>query len=179
MKGKLLIASPHLLTDAYFSKSVIFIVDDNDDGTVGMILNRPLLYRLSEATSLGGDFQLFHGGPVEEDHLYFIHKIPEIIPGGLPITGNIHFGGDFDQLNKNLKENSGLFSDVNIRFFVGYSGWAPGQLQGEINENAWFVSDLIIDPFAVNPGTLWRDLLPRVAPEFALWKNAPDNPELN
>ncbi len=179
MTGKLLIASPHLLTDGYFSKSVILITDDTETGTVGMILNRPLLYRLSEATSLKGDFQLFHGGPVEEDHLYFIHRLPDQIQNGVPVKDNIFFGGDFEQLKNGLNQNPGIFSDNNIKFFVGYSGWSPGQLQHEIGEKAWFVSDLVIDPFTINPRTVWGDLLPQVAPQYELWKNAPDNPELN
>jgi len=177
MKGKLLIATPELLTDNIFSQSVILITDDHDEGTVGFILNKPLPASVNEVTNFQIPLQLYNGGPVSPDRLYFIHRIPEIVPGGYEVVPGLYWGGELEKLNDpdmmpdNLSEK--------IKFFVGYSGWSKGQLEDEIKRGAWLVSDLRVDPITVNPKTLWKEMLVRTAPELSLWKNAPVNPELN
>ncbi|NPA43256.1 MAG: YqgE/AlgH family protein [Chlorobi bacterium] len=177
MKGKLLIATPELLTDNVFSQSVILITDYHDDGTVGFILNKPLMVRVNEVTNLEFPHQLYNGGPVSPDRLYYIHKIPDLIPGGYPVYEGLYWGGNLEE----LRRKSELHDDLadKIKFFIGYSGWSKGQLEEEIRNGAWLVSDKKIDPVNVNPKTLWKELLVETAPEMELWKNAPLNPELN
>ena len=177
MKGKLLIATPELLTDSIFSQSVILITDYHDDGTVGFILNKPLPATVNEVTKLDIPLQLYNGGPVSPDRLYFIHRLPDLVEGGYEIYPDLFWGGDLRKL-----QNAALPHDKlseNIKFFVGYSGWSKGQLEEEIERGAWLVTDKKIDPIRINPKTLWKELLVKTAPDLALWKNAPLNPELN
>jgi len=177
MKGKLLIATPELLTDGVFSQSVIFITDDHENGTVGFILNKPIPATVNELTRLNIPLQLYNGGPVSPDRLYFIHRLPELIPGGYEIYDGLYWGGDLKAF-----ETGELPADKltgKIKFFVGYSGWSEGQLDDEIKRGAWLVSSKRIDPITVNPKTLWKELLVETDPDLVMWKNAPLNPELN
>jgi len=177
MKGKLLIATPELLTDNIFSQSVILITDYHDDGTVGFILNKPIPAMVNDVTKLDIPLQLYNGGPVSPDRLYFIHRMPETVEGGYEIYPGLYWGGDLSKLESGVAETDNL-SDK-IKFFVGYSGWSKGQLEDEIERGAWLVTDKKIDPIRINPKTLWKELLVETAPDLALWKNAPLNPELN
>ncbi len=177
MKGKLLIASPDLLSDRIFSKAVILISDKHEDGSVGFILNKPLPVTIRDISSLNFPLQAFNGGPVSTNRLYFIHKIPDIIEGSVPIDNDLYWGGNLDRL---LKSNLNLQDlQKKIKFFIGYSGWGKNQLQNEINEGAWLVSNKKIDIFSINPKNLWKNLLVETDPDMILWKNAPSDPSLN
>ena len=80
-KGKLLIAEPSLTGDVSFNRSVVLLAEHNGEGSVGFILNKPLNYSMNElVTEIDVPFPVFNGGPVEQDNLYFIHKVPELIP---------------------------------------------------------------------------------------------------
>ena len=177
MKGKVLIATPDLLTDDIFSQSVIYMVDQHDEGSVGFILNKPFTARLKDVTFLPYEMPLYKGGPVAPDRLYFIHTLPALIPGAVPITGPFYWGGDLQSLLE-----QGIPEDElkgRIKFFSGYSGWSPGQLEKEIEEGAWLVSGKKINPLTVNDTTVWKELLVDTNPDLYLWKNAPSNPQLN
>ncbi len=178
MKGKLLIATPDLLSDQIFSKSVILIADVHQDGKVGFILNKPIPLTLKEISDIKASFQLFNGGPVAPDRLYFLHKIPDAIPGGLPVYDGLYWGGDFAKVKSLIENNESRFYNQ-IRFFIGYSGWGSGQLEREIRNGTWVVSKRKIDIFNLNPKHLWQKLLIETRPDLELWKNAPDRPELN
>ncbi len=178
MKGKLLIATPELLTDSIFSQSVILIVDDHEEGTVGFILNKPLPVLVKEVTDINSSLQIYDGGPVSIDQMYFLHNAPEIIPGGQQVYDNLFWGGDIRVVKEIFDDNESLLQD-RIKFFIGYSGWGKEQLENEINEGAWLVSEKKLDIFKINPKNLWKKLLVEVDPAMELWKNAPQNPELN
>ena len=83
------------------------------------------------------NFSVYNGGPVEQDNLYFIHNIPDVIPNSVEIANGIYWGGDFN-ITLNLI-NEGKITKKNIRFFLGYSGWEAHQLENELKENAWIV----------------------------------------
>ena len=177
MKGKLLIATPNLLSDAIFSQGVILIADRHSDGTVGFMLNKPFRARLSDVTQIPLPFPIYNGGPVEQDRLYYVHRIPELIPGSLPVTDRWYWGGDLTDII-NGKYDDAFLSDK-IKFFAGYSGWSRGQLEDEIEDEAWFVSPLLIDPVTEDPKNMWKNLLVKVRPDMLLWKDAPPDPALN
>jgi len=126
-KGKLLIAEPSLTGDVSFNRSVVLLAEHNDEGSVGFILNKPLNYSMNDLVEeIEMPFPVFNGGPVEQDNLYFIHKVPDLIPNSVEISDGIYWGGDFE-ITVTLV-NSGKISQNDIRFFLGYSGWASLQL---------------------------------------------------
>ena len=121
-KGKLLIAEPSLTGDVSFNRSVVLLAEHSNEGSVGFILNKPLEYQINDlVTEIEIPFQVYNGGPVEQDNLYFIHKVPHLIDNSVEISDGIYWGGDFEEL-KSMME-SGTVSEHQIMFLVGYSGW--------------------------------------------------------
>ena len=133
MRGNILIASPNLLFDSFFSKTIILLVDETKDGHTGFILNKPLKIKIKEIESL----EIYKGGPVSNDNLYFIYKTKSPIKGSLKISDNVYWGGNIDEVFKMIKEN--IINTNSIRFFIGYSGWDHNQLEVEIKNKNWIV----------------------------------------
>jgi putative transcriptional regulator len=179
-KGSLLLAEPSILGDETFARAVILIAEISSNGAVGFILNKPFSFDLHELVpGIKKGFKLYNGGPVEEDNLYFIHNVPELIPNSVEISHGIYWGGDFEVTKKCI--NSGQLSAQNIRFFLGYSCWAAEQLKEELVAKSWiaipnqFSNKLIAVP-AVN---FWQKQLQQLGGDYLLWSNAPENPQLN
>jgi putative transcriptional regulator len=178
--GQLLIAEPHLAIDRDFGKSVILITEVNTQGVVGFIINKPLSIRLNDVVSqTKNNLQVFNGGPVEFEHLYFIHQIPEKIEGGIRLTNELYWGGSFEQATDLLKQ--GELDSKHIRFFMGYSGWTYKQLLDEIAEQSWIVvADFNLnDLLKSTPNDLWKTLLAKQGEIYQEWINTPDDPRLN
>ncbi|WP_346238244.1 YqgE/AlgH family protein [Niabella insulamsoli] len=179
ISGTLLLANPHL-DDPNFLRTVIFLCEHNEDGSFGFVLNRKLSYSVDELVPELGDFRLpvFEGGPVELNTLHFIHQFPEEIPGGKEVLSGVYWGGDFDKLIELINSRT---ADTNkIRFFLGYSGWSPGQLKDEMEEKTWIVADAAKKfLFAEAETELWRDVLRELGGEYELIINAPLDPRLN
>ena len=117
-KGCLLIAEPSIIGDLSFNRSVILLVDHNDEGSVGFILNKPLKYKLRDLIpDIDSGLKIYNGGPVEQDNLYFIHNVPQLIPESIEIAEGIYWGGDFDSTLNLI--NEGKITKKNIRFFLG------------------------------------------------------------
>ncbi|MEY2692064.1 MAG: hypothetical protein RIT03_454 [Bacteroidota bacterium] len=179
-KGNLLLAEPAILGDATFARAVILLAEHNHKGSVGFILNKPFPFTLNELIpEIKTTFKIYNGGPVEEDNLYFIHNVPQLIPNSVEISQGIYWGGDFEQV-KNLL-NLGQLSPKNIRFFLGYSGWATSQLQEELAANSWIVNknEYHEGLIGVSATNLWKKQLIQLGGEYVLWSNAPENPQLN
>ena len=121
-KGQLLIAEPSIIGDLSFNRSVILLADHNEEGSVGFIINKPLRYTIRDLVpDVEASFKIYNGGPVEQDNLYFIHNVPELIPESIEISNGIFWGGDFDLTRQLI--NEGRIKRDNIRFFLGYTGW--------------------------------------------------------
>lgn len=179
-KGKLLIAEPTLTGDVSFNRSVVLLAEHNEQGSVGFILNKPLEYDISELISeIKVPFKVFNGGPVEQDNLYFIHKVPHLIEDSIEIADGIYWGGDFEKTIELI--NSNTITEKDIRFFLGYSGWDSLQLNQELMSKSWVVvtneyqSDLIQKP--VN--AFWKEKMVELGGDYLIWSNAPENPGLN
>ena len=85
-KGVLLVAEPSIIGDVSFNRSVVLLAEYNESGSVGFILNKPLEYELKDfIPEIKSSFKVYNGGPVEQDNLYFIHQIPELIPNSIEI----------------------------------------------------------------------------------------------
>ncbi|MEP2935601.1 MAG: YqgE/AlgH family protein [Gilvibacter sp.] len=179
-KGVLLIAEPSILTDISFNRSVVLLAEVNEEGAVGFILNKPLEFTLKDLIpELSSDIVVYKGGPVEQDNLYFIHKIPALIPDSVEISNGIFWGGDFDAVMRLLQE--GKIDENEIRFFLGYSGWASDQLIDELEIKSWVVIDNKYnnDIIGMSYSNFWKDKMIEFGGDYALWSNAPENPHYN
>ena len=178
-KGNLLIADPSILNDDSFNRSIILLTEHNHQSSVGFILKRPLKYTLNEVIpDINCSFTVYQGGPVEQDNLYFLHRIPHLISDCIQISENVFWGGDFNIL-KNLLINNAIKS-TEIRFFLGYSGWSADQLNDEIQNQSWFVSKNDFENiFSVDNESLWKNKLIQKGGEYKIWANAPRDIHLN
>lgn len=178
-KGSLLIAEPSILNDDSFNRSIILLTEHNEKSSVGFILNRPLKFTLGDIIpEIDCSFVIYQGGPVEQDNLYFVHKIPDLIPDSIQVSKDIYWGGNFNSLKELLTENKVKSTD--IRFFLGYSGWGTNQLNDELHNNSWFVSENDFENiFTVDNETLWKNKLMQKGGEYKIWANAPSDIHLN
>lgn len=179
-KGQLLIAEPSIIGDLSFNRSVILLADHNEEGSVGFILNKPLKYTIKDLIpEIDAKFKIYNGGPVEQDNLYFIHNVPDLIPNSIEISNGIFWGGNFE-LTKDLI-NQGLIKKKNIRFFLGYTGWDSKQLENEMQSNSWILSKNIYQKDILSKSSLhfWKEKIIELGGEYLIWSNAPENPILN
>jgi putative transcriptional regulator len=178
-KGHLLIAEPSILSDKSFNRTIVLLTEHNDNGTVGFVLNKPSQFTLGELVSdINSDFLVYMGGPVEQENLYFIHKVPELIPESQEISHGIYWGGNYQAVKTLL--NQGMIENDEIRFFLGYSGWSFEQLEDEIKEHSWIVlENKRANIFKINDATSWKSKLLEMGGKYVLWANSPEDPNLN
>lgn len=179
IKGKLLVAEPAILNDSSFNRTIILVTEHTSNSVVGFILNRPLNYTVNDLLpDINCHFPVYQGGPVEQDNLYFVHKIPQLLSDSLEVANGIFWGGNFEAL-KDLLNNEALKTSE-IRFFLGYSGWKKNQLEEEMNQNSWFVEENDFENiFSMENEDLWKNKLLQKGGDYKLWANAPSNFNLN
>ncbi len=177
-QGSILISEPSL-RDFYFRQSVILLAEHNDEGTFGVIINKPIEARLKDIVKgfTGYNLPVYLGGPVKTDSLFFIHTRDDIAQS-LPIMQGLYWGGDLDAIREMLKKKIMLPDE--IRFFVGYSGWSPNQLDRELKEKSWVLSQTTVPEIINNPPeTLWSNYLKNMGQDYAIWANFPADPTFN
>ena len=177
--GVLLISEP-FLTDSYFKRAVVLLSEHDEKGTLGFILNKPTDVNINDAVEDFPEFKspLYFGGPVETDTLFYIHTIGTELEGAKHITNGIYWGGNYDQLK--LMIDTGQVRPEMIRFYAGYSGWDPEQLDHEVKENSWMVSQCNERfTFYDDPKCLWSQVLRSMGREYAILANFPEDPNLN
>jgi putative transcriptional regulator len=177
-QGRVLIAEPGLF-DLNFKRSVVLIVEHNENGTVGFVLNRMLNYSLSD---LMPDFPHFDakislGGPVGSKSIHFIHTLGETIPDTIHVVDNIYWGGDFEYVKSLIIANK--INSNQILFFVGYSGWSKEQLDREISEKSWVVTKLNAQNIMAGDDNLWLKTVRQLGKKFRSWTLYPEDPSLN
>ena len=179
-KGVLLIAEPSIIGDVSFNRSVVLLAEHNENGSVGFILNKPLKYRLKDfLPEVNSKLRVYNGGPVEQDNLYFIHTIPDLIPESVEIPNGIYWGGDFDVVLDLLMNNE--LNEEQIQFFLGYSGWSAEQLDDELKENSWVVTENELKETIVGTSDkdFWKKKMIEFGGDYLIWSNAPENPSYN
>ena len=179
-KGQLLIAEPSIIGDISFNRSVILLADHTTEGSVGFILNKPLNYTINDLVpDVDADFKIFNGGPVEQDNLYFIHNVPDLIPNSIEISDGVFWGGDFNLTRKLI--NSNVITKNNIRFFLGYTGWDANQLENEMQANSWIIAANSYRKKIIEKSSnkFWKEKISELGGEYLIWSNAPENPNLN
>jgi len=178
-KGRVLIAEP-FMQGLYFSRSVILLAEHNSEESIGFVLDKPTDLYPDELIDNMRQFKgsLYLGGPVEPCMLNYIHTLGEKIPGATKITDSIYHGGDFEMLVSLI--NKGVANANNVKFFGGYSGWNPGQLQDEIDENSWVVTTIEDEKIMQSESeNLWEETLSELGDNYKLWTNVPRHPSFN
>lgn len=178
-KGRLLIAEPSILTDDSFNRSIILLTEYSKSSSVGFILNKPLNYVLNDLIpDILCDFTIYQGGPVEQDNLYFVHRVPELLTDSIEVAEGIYWGGNFNQLKELLSKNK--LKNTDIRFFLGYSGWETDQLDDELETKSWFITENDFDNiFSIEEETIWRNKLLQKGGKYKIWANAPSDIQMN
>jgi putative transcriptional regulator len=177
--GQILVSQPSL-NDRFFSRSVIMMAEHGPDGSFGFIVNKPAHISLSKVTNDFGAFEaeLYLGGPVDVNSLFYVHSKGEIIKGSMRIIEGVYWGGDLNEIRSLIA--SGNMSGKDIRFYAGYSGWEPMQLDREMKENSWIVLNgqnrYIFGP---RPVHLWKKIVLSLGEDYAPWVNYPSDPNMN
>lgn len=179
-RGQLLIAEPSIIPDNSFNRSIILLVACTSEGSVGFIMNKPSDYTLQNfIPDVYRDFVVYNGGPVEQENLYFIHTRPDLIESSLEISRGLYWGGNFEQVIDRI--DSKQLQSSEIKFFLGYTGWASKQLEEELDNNSWILtenhyrSSLLTKPDL----SFWKEKMIELGGEYSLWANAPEDPSLN
>ncbi|HEY7136989.1 MAG TPA: YqgE/AlgH family protein [Acidimicrobiia bacterium] len=201
LKGRLLVASP-ALRDPNFDRTIVLVLEHSDEGALGLVLNRPSDTELADTLPEWGPLAVdpgvvFVGGPVSPDSAI-----------GLALSGGDAAGGidgavttrDGDHDGEELDASTGwipLFGPLGtvdlgrdpddvqpgvraVRVFVGYAGWAAGQLESELAAGGWFVVDADVrDALDTDPDGLWRTVLRRQRGALSWLANFPEDPTAN
>lgn len=184
LTGRLLVASP-LLRDSNFERAVILVLDHDEDGALGVVVNRPTRVEVGDVLPswqpyTSGPGVVFQGGPVALDSALALAAVPSAgATGGGPLGWRRVVGGlglvDLDAPPELLAAEMAA-----LRVFAGYAGWSPGQLEAELAEGAWYPVDAQPgDAFSGDPRQLWRRVLRRQRGELAWLSTYPDDVRMN
>ncbi|MGY6521187.1 MAG: YqgE/AlgH family protein [Mongoliitalea sp.] len=178
--GQLLISEP-FLQDENFVRSVVLLCNHDEHGSFGLVLNKLSILKLDEL--LDEDYliplDVYVGGPVEQNTLHFIYRGEQMLEDSVALMDNLWWSGDFEKLMSAIK--NGSLKEEDVRFFIGYSGWAEGQLQDELEQQTWILCDTIITEniFDASPEELWKLILKNMGGEYQQMANYPIDPRLN
>lgn len=179
LRGRLLVATP-VIEAGPFLRSVVFVLDHDEEGALGVVVNHPLDADVDEvlpqwAGLVNAPDCLFGGGPVGMDSALALGLVGESPPprGWRPMAGRVGVV-DLDGPVPDLGQLAGL------RVFAGYAGWSPGQLEGELAEGAWFITEARdSDLVSAHPDRLWRDVLRRQHGDVRFLATFPIDPTVN
>lgn len=175
-RGRLLVATPDL-RDPNFSRTVVLMLEHGDEGALGVVLNRPVDLAVSDVLPDWADLTsapscLFVGGPVAPTAVIGLGR------GEGPVFQPLFDG--LGTLDLEVDPATSASSLHGLRVFVGYAGWAPGQLDDELTAGGWLVLDLDpSDPFSADPSRLWHSVLRRQRGRVAMFAAAPEDPSTN
>ncbi len=177
--GSILVASP-AIKDPNFKRSVVLVCEHGNEGSFGLILNRPIEV---DGNPLDDELEgytngLSFGGPLQPNTLHFIHQLFDDLPDAEPVTKGIYWGGDFERLKAIAMD--GDVTDAKLRFFLGYAGWSAGQLEFETSQNDWVV--VAADEsfvFQTDPRKLWTTIMSQLGGEHEMLAHFPADPRLN
>jgi len=178
--GSLLMAEP-FMQDSNFRRAVVLVTDHTDDeGTVGFIINKPLAIKI---TDLVEDFPeidalAYYGGPVSTNTIHYMHNVGMMLEGSTEIGPGVYWGGEFDKLKFLIAQE--LIKAENIRFFVGYTGWSPGQLLEELDSGSWITTEVHANyVFKSKPSRLWNQVMHHKGDLYGILAQLPEQPNLN
>lgn len=176
--GHLLVAAPGLL-DPNFTRTVIAVASHDEDGALGVVLNRRADVSVHESVPdlsevVGDDERLFHGGPVQNDCIVLMAEFDDPVEPHLVITGTVGLVSEQTEIERLTT------LDGRRRAFAGYAGWSPGQLDMEVEREDWFVTPALTDDlFSDRPEALWSEVLERMGGEYRLVARMPVDVSVN
>ena len=135
------IKSTATLIGSFFEDTNIHIVEHNEEGSTGFVTNRPFEKSLNDLIEFNHckPFPLMDGGPVDRDHIYVLHKRPDLIDGGKQVSNGFYLGGNMNQVIKAI--NTSATNHQELQLYIGYCGWDPGELEEEVDEGSWIISN--------------------------------------
>ena len=178
-KGRVLISEPFMI-DQYFKRSVVYLAEHADEGTVGFMLNKELDIQIDQILEEFPKFDapVYMGGPVQPQNLFFIHTKGEMISESIEIEEGIYWNGNFDELKEYI--SMGVVTKNDVKFFLGYSGWDNGQLEDEMKENSWLVQviskELLLSE---TDEDLWKKVIKESNSLISPMADFPEDPSLN
>ncbi|GAB5538791.1 MAG: YqgE/AlgH family protein [Salibacteraceae bacterium] len=179
-RGDVLISDP-FLSDPNFARTVVLLSEySKEDGAVGFILNRPSEMELCDVVlSFNGQgYPFYFGGPVKTDGLFFVHQRDLGIDDCHPINDELSWSSNFEEAQE--LHSNGKLPTSDIRFFGGYSGWSPNQLEQEIKEKSWIITSLNAEQVLNgNENSLWKRSLKQLGAKFSIMSEFPENPNMN
>ncbi len=191
MKGRLLVATPALV-DPHFFRTVVYLLDHDEDGSVGLVLNRPTDTSVEDVVPRWGMLTatphvVFGGGPVSVTAAICVARLAdaELAAGGVDdlspeSSGFQRVVGPLGTVDLKVAPEDLPVRLAEVRVFVGYAGWDGAQLQAEIDDNAWVVVDALVgDLFTANPQALWTQVLRRQGGWLKVLSGHPLDPAVN
>jgi putative transcriptional regulator len=182
LTGRLLVASPRLV-DPSFSRTVVFLLDHEPAGALGLVLNRPtgvpvdeILAQWHDQAKMAEPPVIFSGGPVSPGAVIGLVRRP---PAGEPAGWHAVIG-EIGTVDLSIAPEDQPEALGGARLFSGYAGWSSRQLDEELGEDAWFCLDALEDDLLTDqPERLWHDVLRRQGGEIGLLATYPPHPYLN
>lgn len=181
--GRVLVAEPFLL-DNYYKRAVILIGNyDDENGTIGFIVNKPTDLSINDALIDFPEFDapVYFGGPKKTEEIHYMHTLGNKIEGAKKIAPGIFWGGNLEILKLMIETKQ--VQQHQVRFFAGFSGWKRADLDREIKNNQWLIPDTKLQikdlTFAMDPENIWGRVLKSVDCEYATLANFPEDPSPN
>ncbi len=177
--GKILISEP-FQNDKYFGRSVVILIDHSEEGTAGIVINKPLNKKVSIMINEKKlpEMRLFQGGPVATNQLFFLHSLGEVIPGSIDLGNKIYWGGSVEMAQELIHLN--ILNDENARFFLGYAGWSKHQLNEELKRDSWLVGTIDGETlFNTESKKLWEKSIEQLGGDYKRWLKLPSDPTMN
>lgn len=177
-RGSLLLAEP-MMKENYFKRSVVLILDaDPAGGHLGLVMNNPSRFRvgdLFEDIPLLSRYPVFAGGPVGLDRFFMIHRLGDVLEGSGEIVPGLWIGGNLKDLSRFISEGGDVRGKV--RFFFGYSGWVKNQLNNELEEHSWVVSEKPDLKYILrgSGNMYWRREVEKLGEPFRGWLLVPED----
>jgi putative transcriptional regulator len=139
LKAGIHIKSTAALNGSFFENTSILIAKHNEEGSIGFVTNKAFGKSLHELIEFNQSkpFPLMDGGPVDRDHLFVLHKRPDLIEGGEKIYTGFYLGGNMDQVIEAI--NNGDIKENDMQLLIGYCGWDLGELEAEVAEGSWTI----------------------------------------
>lgn len=186
LRGHFLIAAKHLRESSFF-KAVVLMLEHNDDGAMGVVINHPMDVSVSSALSKHFDMtkagqSLLAGGPVEENALLILHNSQDYDQEHEAVVPGVYVGTSPDVFERvvDATRDTDDSADFKFRIYSGYSGWEAGQLENEMSRGDWYTVPASADiVFAHEPYDLWENVLSQFHQLKRLLPNQPSNPEWN
>ena len=177
-KGTFLVAMP-ILVDQNFRQTVVLLCDHSAEGSLGLVINRPMDV---EASALLNDFptpnpsgRVYAGGPVAKNAMLILGRSNSVHQGH-GILKDVYLAKDIQM----FKDSAFVNTDGEIRCYLGYAGWAPGQLEAEMKSGAWHLipgdSRMIFD---TDSTLLWQDMMRRLGDDWAVYASMPPDLSMN